>query len=97
MESLYQRLRTREFEILAVSLDTAGEKVVRSFVDEYALTFSVLLDPGNRISGLYALTGIPETFIIDKDGVILLKVIGFQDWTKREWLDYFDQAVGKTP
>jgi peroxiredoxin len=82
--------------MLAVSLDTAGEKIVRSFVSEFGLTFPILLDPSNTVSGVYALTGVPETFIIGKDGVILVKIIGPQDWTKKEWLDFFDQAIGRT-
>lgn len=95
MESLYQRLKMRGFEILAVSIDTQGEDVVRPFVTEYAITFPVLLDPDNRISRLYVLTGVPETFVIDGDGIILLKIIGAQDWMKKEWLDYFDRVIGK--
>ncbi len=95
MESLYRRLKGRDFEILAVSIDREGGKAVRPFVSKNGLTFPVLLDPENKISRLYGLTGVPETFIIDKNGVVIKKVIGAQNWAIREWLDYFDRIVGQ--
>jgi peroxiredoxin len=91
MEALYQRLKGRDFEMLAVSIDHKGKEVVGPFVAKYGLTFPVLLDPDNKIYKLYGLTGVPETFIIDKGGVITFKIIGPQDWMKEEWLDYFDR------
>lgn len=94
MEALYQRLKGREFEMLAVSIDRSGEEVVGPFVAKYGLTFPVLLDPENKTYKLYGLTGIPETFIIDRNGVIIFKVIGAQDWMKKDWLDYFDRIIG---
>jgi len=92
MEALYKRLQGRAFEMLAVSIDTSGEDVVREFVTEFGLTFPVLLDPKNELSRLYGLTGVPETYIIDGDGVVALKIIGARDWMRKEWLDYFDQV-----
>ena len=66
MESLYRGLKGREFEMLAVSIDRKEEKAMRPFVTGFPLTFPVLLDPDKEIYGLYRLTGVPETFIIDK-------------------------------
>ncbi len=94
MESLYRRLKGRDFEMIAVSIDREGGKVVRPFAAKYGLTFPVLLDPDNKTHRLYGLTGIPETFIIDKNGMIMKKIIGAQNWINREWLDYFDRIIG---
>ncbi len=94
MESLYRRLKGRNFELLAVSIDRDGEKVVRPFAAKYGLTFPVLLDPEGKTYRLYGLTGVPESFIIDKSGVVIHKVIGPQDWMTKEWLDYFDRIIG---
>ena len=80
--------------MLAVSIDAKGEEVVGPFVAKYGLTFPVLLDPDRKTSRLYGLTGIPESFIIDKNGVVIYKIIGPQDWMKKEWLDYFDRIIG---
>ncbi len=80
--------------MLAVSIDREGEKVVRPFAAKYGLTFPVLLDPDMKIYRLYGLTGIPESFIVDKNGVVIDKIIGPQNWMKKEWLDYFDRIIG---
>ena len=94
MEALYQRLKDRQFEMLAVSIDAKGEEVVGLFVAKYGLTFPVLLDPDNKTYRLYGLTGVPETFIVDKSGVVIHKIIGPQNWMRKEWLDYFDRIIG---
>ena len=94
MESLYRRLKGRPFEMLAVSIDREGEKAVRPFAAKYGLTFPVLLDPESKTYRLYGLTGVPETFIVDKNGMVVKKVIGAQYWVKKEWLDYFDRIIG---
>jgi peroxiredoxin len=93
MEALYQKLKGRPFEMLAVSIDRDGGNVVRPFVAKYRLTFPVLLDPEGKTYRLYGLTGVPETFIIDKKGIVIHKIIGPQNWTNREWLDYFDRIL----
>lgn len=95
MEGLYQRLKGQEFEMLAVSIDRDGEEVAGPFVAKYGLTFPVLLDPENKTYNLYRLRGIPATFIIDRKGFIIYKVIGAQDWMKKEWLAYFDRIIAQ--
>ncbi len=82
--------------MFAVSIDTKGADRVQSFVATFGLTFPILLDPNKKVYRLYALTGIPETFIINKDGEILFKIIGPRDWMKKPWLDYFDRIIGKS-
>ena len=94
MEALYQRLKGRQFEMLAVSIDAKGEEVVGPFAAKYGLTFPMLLDPDNETHRLYGLTGVPETFIVDKSGVVIHKIIGPQNWMRKEWLDYFDRIIG---
>jgi peroxiredoxin len=94
MEALYRRLKGRQFEMLAVSIDRKGQEVVGPFAAKYGLTFPVLLDPDGKTYQLYGLTGVPETFIVNRDGMILQKIVGPQDWMKKEWLDYFDRIIG---
>jgi peroxiredoxin len=96
MESLYQSLKSREFEILAVSIDSRGEDVVRSFVADYRLTFPILLDPDSAVFKRYGITGVPETIIIGRDGNVASKIIGPRNWMEREWLDYFDRLLKET-
>ena len=84
MQSLYEALKDEPFEILAVSVDSEGPEVVREFVRRYRLTFPVLHDRRGKIKEIYKTTGVPETFIIDQNGIIAEKVWGPRDWSRHE-------------
>ena len=80
MEKLNQRLKGEGFEILAVSIDASGAEAVRPFMNKNRLNFTALTDSKGTLQRLYQTTGVPESFIIDKDGIIVEKVIGPRDW-----------------
>jgi len=89
MERLYKALEGEDFEILAVSVDApegetdaAGNKGgnLAAFAKEFGLTFPLLHNPSGDIEDLYQTTGVPESFIIGKDGVIYKKVAGPSEW-----------------
>ncbi len=86
LQKMYDILKGEDLEVLAVSIDTLGEKVVLPFLEKYGLNFPVLLDTSGSIQLLYGTTGVPETFIIDKKGQIAFVEIGASDWTKPEKL-----------
>ncbi|HKJ01919.1 MAG TPA: TlpA disulfide reductase family protein [Longimicrobiales bacterium] len=89
MQRLYDALGDTDFEILAVSIDArAGERSVggqvggnlQAFADELGLTFPILHDPDGKIERIYQTTGVPETFLVGRDGLIYKKVAGGTDW-----------------
>jgi cytochrome c biogenesis protein CcmG/thiol:disulfide interchange protein DsbE len=81
MEKLYKELGPKGLKMVAVSVDNAGEEQkIRDFAKEYGLTFEVLHDGAGAIQGIYRTTGVPETFVLDRDGVIRKKWIGADDW-----------------
>ncbi len=93
MERLYQTLGGEEFEIMAVSvdaelglLDASGEVGgdIRAFADSLGLTFPMLHDPSEGIKQLYRTRGVPETFLIGRDGIIYKKVVGGTEWDAPE-------------
>lgn len=80
IEKLYSKFKDQDFEVVAVSIDSLGKKAVRPFMDFHHLTFNALLDTKGSVQQLYRATGIPESFIINKKGIIIEKVIGSVDW-----------------
>jgi peroxiredoxin len=80
MEKLYQELKGKNFEILAVSIDAPGEKVVAPFMKKNNLSFPALLDPEGTIKSVYQTTGVPESFIVNKQGILVEKIIGPRNW-----------------
>ncbi|UCD33304.1 MAG: TlpA family protein disulfide reductase [Desulfobacterales bacterium] len=93
MEKLYQELKGEDFELLAISVDESGAEAVKPFVEKYKLGFPVLLDTKGEIKDLYQATGIPESFIIDKNGMIVDKIIGPRDWATSEAIRYFRNII----
>ncbi len=80
MEQLEKQLGPQGLKIVAVSVDEGGADAVRQFVRDYGLTFRVLHDPTGRIQRTYQTTGVPESFVINRQGKIVKKVIGAADW-----------------
>ena len=89
MERLYQEMGGEGLEIMAVSIDAelgsfdlAGRPGgdIQAFADSLGLTFPIVHDPSGGIERLYGTTGVPETFLIGRDGIIYKKVAGGTEW-----------------
>jgi cytochrome c biogenesis protein CcmG/thiol:disulfide interchange protein DsbE len=80
MQAVYDSLRDRGFRIAAVSIDEGDATEVRNFAAELGLTFDILHDRSGRVQQLYQTTGVPESFLLDRDGVLVKRVIGAHDW-----------------
>lgn len=81
LQALHEALGPRGLRIVAISIDNPGRgDDIRSFASEYALSFEILHDPSKAIQRQYQTTGVPETFVIGRDGVIRKKVIAAADW-----------------
>ena len=92
IEALQRAYGSRGLHIVAVSVDNPGtDSTIQSFVRKYRLTFEILHDTTaaltrdsahlpTEVERAYQTTGVPETFVIARDGVIRKKVIGADDW-----------------
>ena len=81
MERLYQELAPRGFAIAAVSIDEGGPDDVRKFGQDLGLSFDLLQDRSGRVQQIYQTTGVPESFLLDRSGVIVKRIIGAHDWS----------------
>ena len=93
MEKLYQELKGEGFEILAVSIDESGAQDVLPFIKKHKLSFPALTDSKGTLKNLYQTTGIPESFIIDKDGILVEKMIGPRNWAIPEAIRFFRNLI----
>jgi peroxiredoxin len=84
MERLYQTFKSTEFVLLAVSMDRQGEGVARPFVENLKLSFPVLLDTTSEVGRQYGVRGLPTSYVIDPDGLLIGAVIGARDWHRTE-------------
>jgi cytochrome c biogenesis protein CcmG/thiol:disulfide interchange protein DsbE len=96
MQKLYEKFKGRGFEILAVSIDADGREAVAPFMEQMNLTFPALLDPNEKVRSLYAITGVPESFIIDKNGILVDRVIGPLDWASQKVFIFLENLLQKS-
>ncbi len=80
IERLSRRMAGTDFHVLAVSVDVVDSTEVDAFVKQLGLSFDVLHDRQGVIEQQYQTTGVPESFVIDRHGVIVKKVIGAAEW-----------------
>ena len=83
MQRLYTQLPKDKFEMIAL-FNNDKPDLVKNFIAKLGLTFPILSDEYNFAGTKYGLTGLPETFIVDKQGVIREKVIGPAEWDSPE-------------
>ncbi|MFZ9897812.1 MAG: peroxiredoxin family protein [Gemmatimonadaceae bacterium] len=81
MQRLQERLGPKGLRIVAVSVDDPGQAgAIRRFAQELGLSFDLLHDPTKAIERTYQTTGVPETFLIGRDGTIRRRSIGAEAW-----------------
>ena len=82
IETLHREFAPKGLKVVAVSIDDPGaEQAIRNFAREFGLTFEMLHDASGRIQRTYQTTGVPETFVIGRDGVIRKKAIAALNWS----------------
>jgi peroxiredoxin len=89
LQRLHERLGPRGLRVVAVSVDGASateraagdpRRLVGDFAREMGLDFTLWLDPSGQVQRTYRTTGVPESFVIDRQGTIVKKVIGATEW-----------------
>jgi thiol-disulfide isomerase/thioredoxin len=89
MEILYKRYRDKGIEFLAVDIMEEKEQV-SSFMKEFGLSFPAALDSSGAVSSMYGIRGIPTTFIIDRQGRIIVASVGGREWDTQAMFNAFD-------
>jgi peroxiredoxin len=80
MQRLQRAFTDTDFRVVAVSVDQDRSAVVRQFAGDLGLTFDILHDPTGEIQRVYRTTGVPESWVIDRHGTIVKKVVGATEW-----------------
>ena len=79
MEILYGKYRDKGLEIFAVNI-LEKEPEVLAFMDSNGLSFPAALDLDGRIAASYGIQSIPTSFLIDREGNIIARLIGSINW-----------------
>ena len=83
MERLYREFKDQGFVVLAVNLQESPS-AVRAFTRELKLTFPVMLDPDGKATTAYLVRGLPATYLIDRNQVLMGHAVGAREWDSKE-------------
>ncbi len=92
MVEMYDRLKDKGLEIIAVSEDKKAD-VLRQFVVEQNMRFTVLHDPDSAVAHQYSVFAYPESFIIDRNGVIRQHLKGAVEWMQPDFYGYVEKLL----
>ena len=95
MEKLHQKFKNKEFEMVAINLQEPVSPVKKFFKD-YKLTFTALLDSGGEVGAHFRITAIPTTFILDKQGITIGKVMGPRKWDGEKAFALFKHLTNRS-
>ncbi len=77
IEELYQEYQAQGFRVVGVSIDNRGAAdQIAEFAEEIGVSFTILHDPEQSITRNYQTIGVPESFLIDGDGVLMARWTG---------------------
>jgi peroxiredoxin len=93
MQKLNEMMAGKPFKMLAISVDNGGKEVVEDYFRKSGNVLPVLLDSQQKISKMYGTTGVPETFIVDRNGTIIDKVIGPLEWDSPRVVQELDKIM----
>jgi len=82
-----QRLKGKGIAVLGVSIDVDADAYHR-FLKDYKVGFVTVRDPEQKSATLYGTHGWPETYIIDRNGIVRRKFIGPVDWSQPEIVEF---------
>jgi peroxiredoxin len=95
-EKLYREFRDKDLMIIAISFKEP-EGLVKDFQKEFKLSFPVLFDTQGKVSEKYEFRGHPVTFLVDRKGFLVGKVLGERNWSSPEAKALVTDLLRKSP
>lgn len=96
MEALHRRLGDEGLVILAINLREEANEV-KAFFREHRFSFTALLDQDGDTFARYEAWSLPTTFLVDKNGRLLGKAVGYRDWESDQAIQIFRKLLNDTP
>lgn len=95
METLWQKYKEQGFVVVAVSNDEGSKKRVETFSKLLDLSFPILLDPEGEVNDQYKVSNMPTSFLIDRNGKIISRIVGSDDWTSPEAIQLVEDLLSQ--
>jgi len=80
---LFQKMQGRPFQMLGI-LFRDNPRNLSLYLERQPVSAPTLIDDVGEVARIYGITGVPETFIIDKNGILRKKIVGPLEWDSPE-------------
>jgi thiol-disulfide isomerase/thioredoxin len=98
LEALQRRFGSKDFEVVAISLDRGGVKVAKKFLEEtQSRLLRLYVDPSAKAIETLRAIGLPVSVLIDRDGREIGRLLGPADWSSPEALQLINVAINEVP
>jgi cytochrome c biogenesis protein CcmG/thiol:disulfide interchange protein DsbE len=87
---LQQRMKDKGVTVVAVSVDQDSD-AYQNFLKDHKIDVITVRDPDQKANNLYGTFKFPETYIIDRNGIVQRKFIGAVDWSQPEIVDFLNK------
>lgn len=97
LQKLHEQYGQQGLKVIGVSIDGKGEAgQVRRYTEQAGVTYTILYDPGDRFTSAFQTIGVPETFLIDKDGKLTYRWRGEFDPYSQQALSIIRRAIHRS-
>lgn len=94
IEELFKiKSEAKDFKLITIIYNDNPE-AVKAYMQKNSFTFPVLWDKDGAAAKIFGLTGVPETYLIDKSGILRRKIIGPNNWADPQSIKAMDQLIG---
>ncbi|MDO9068169.1 MAG: TlpA disulfide reductase family protein [Deltaproteobacteria bacterium] len=90
MMKLNKAMAGKPFQMVSVSIDEGGKSTIDSFFKDSGFLLPTYLDQDGRAAKAYGITGVPESFVISKQGIVVKKIIGGIAWDSPDVVSFLE-------
>lgn len=90
MMDMQDRLKANGVTVVGVSIDV-DDAAYHRFLKQKSVNFLTVRDPEQKVAQLYGTSGWPETYVIDRQGVLRRKFVGPVNWDSPEVLQFLSK------
>ena len=95
VQRVHDAWQDKDVVMLAVSIDGGGPKGVQTFLEQNGYTMPVVVDPGMEVARKFGVRGVPMTYVINRQGMVVASGFGPVDLDQAEFLEYLKALVAQ--
>lgn len=89
---LQYRFKGTDLVLLKISIKEKA-KAIEKYKDEFRIRFPILMDEKAKVGNAYGVWSHPASFLIDRKGMIIGRVIGGRNWTSKDMRNYIQYLL----